>query len=100
MHYAVTGTTGRSSARVIAIEEPTGASCSRPAAVTVFRRTVPTMAPAAENARHGEKRDGDSRDFGHRARRCQRRGPRASIRGDDPDVPSDGRGAAQRDGAE
>src|ERR1700732_1845551 len=27
MHYAVTGTTGRSSARVIAIEEPTGASC-------------------------------------------------------------------------
>ena len=27
MHYAVTGTAGRSSARVIAIEEPTGASC-------------------------------------------------------------------------
>src|ERR1700731_4898510 len=53
MPYAVTGTTGRSSARVIAIEEPTGASCSRTAAVTVFRRTVPTMAPAAENARLG-----------------------------------------------
>src|SRR5690348_16487553 len=53
MHYAVTGTTGRSSARVIAIEEPTGAPCSRTAAVTVFRRTVPTIAPAAENARHG-----------------------------------------------
>jgi transposase-like protein len=67
---AVTGTTGRSSARVIAIEEPTGASCSRTAAVTVFRRTVPTMAPAAENARHGEKRDGDSRDFGQKPVRC------------------------------
>jgi hypothetical protein len=26
--------------------------------------------------------------------------PQSSIRGDDPDVPSDGRGAAQRDGAE
>ena len=33
---AVTGTTGRSSARVIAIEEPTGASCSRTTAVTVL----------------------------------------------------------------
>ena len=54
----------------IALEEPTGASCSRPAAVTVFRRTVPTKAPAAENARHGEKRDGDSRDFGQKPVRC------------------------------
>jgi hypothetical protein len=66
----VTGTTGRSSARVIAIGKPIGGSCSRTAAVTVLRRTVPTIAPAAENARHGEKRDGDSRDFGQKPVRC------------------------------
>jgi hypothetical protein len=44
--------------------------CSRTAAVTVLRRTVPTIAPAAENARHGEKRDGDSWDFGQKPVRC------------------------------
>jgi hypothetical protein len=53
MHYAVTGTTGRSSARVIAIEEPTGASCSRTAAVT-GRNAMATAGIAAENLSDAE----------------------------------------------
>src|SRR6202030_1073087 len=53
MHYAVTGTTGRSSARVIAIEEPTGASCSRTAAVT-GRNAMATAGIAGENLSDAE----------------------------------------------
>jgi hypothetical protein len=55
--------TGRSSARFIAIEEPTGASCSHATAAASITSTVRRMAPAAENARYGETHDGDIQGF-------------------------------------